>query len=336
MRLEIPRFPPARRRSCARRFAGPSRSCISNVEGMAARHRWPGRWRRTGSLIASASPVFSYYPDSPMLSQGVLTALNSGGELNEIDRACRAAVVTNGVPDVSSWFDAWTGVASVLGDQANADEARGYSVSAAHKWRRAAVYYAIAERYIPHTDSRKAQCYGRVQEAFWSFVRLAGEPVTKVEIPFGESSLPALFIPSGLQEASPAVIFIDGFDLYKEFVYLRMNSDAARRRGMSLLIVDTPGVGEALRSRGLTTRHDTEVPVSSCVDYLESRDDVDSRHIGLIGLSLGGYYAPRAAAFEKRIRCCVAWGGQWDWGAQQRDHASRRSAASLSAPSSQL
>ena len=86
-----------------------------------------------------------------------------------------------------------------------------------------------------------------------------------------------------------------------------------RRRGIALLIVDHPGVGEALRLRNLYSGPESEVPAAACVDYLESRNDVDADRIGIMALSLGGYYAPRAAAFEKRLKCCVAWGPCWEF-----------------------
>jgi len=81
-----------------------------------------------------------------------------------------------------------------------------------------------------------------------------------------------------------------------------------------LLVVDHPGVGEALRLRNMPSGPDTEVPAGACVDYLETRPEVDAQRIGIMALSLGGYYAPRAAALEKRFKCCVAWGAVWDWG----------------------
>jgi dienelactone hydrolase len=59
------------------------------------------------------------------------------------------------------------------------------------------------------------------------------------------------------------------------------------------------------------------------VDYLETRDDVDASRIGIVGWSLGGYYAPRAAAFEKRFALVVAWGANHDWGAVQRRRKER-------------
>src|SRR6185312_14553306 len=62
-------------------------------------------------------------------------------------------------------------------------------------------------------------------------------------------------------------------------------------------------------------RGDYEVPVKAVLDFVASRRDLDSSRIGMWGVSLGGYYAPRAAAFEKRIKACIALGGPFDWGA---------------------
>jgi len=94
-------------------------------------------------------------------------------------------------------------------------------------------------------------------------------------------------------------------------------------RGISTLMVDCPGSGEALRFLGLTSRVETEDWAAACVDYLEARDDVDANRIGLVGWSLGGYYAPRAAAFEKRLKLVVAWGANHNWGEVQKRRLER-------------
>jgi fermentation-respiration switch protein FrsA (DUF1100 family) len=86
-------------------------------------------------------------------------------------------------------------------------------------------------------------------------------------------------------------------------------------------MLDQPGTGEALRLQGLTARIDTEAWGGAAVDWLETRRDVDASRIGIVGWSLGGYYSPRAAAFEKRFALCVAWGANHDWGAVQRRRA---------------
>lgn len=81
---------------------------------------------------------------------------------------------------------------------------------------------------------------------------------------------------------------------------------------MACLIVDTPGRGGCLRLYGIPTRPDYEKPVGALLDFLQNRPDVDPERIGLLGVSMGGYYAPRAAAFDPRVKACVAWCGCYD------------------------
>ena len=81
----------------------------------------------------------------------------------------------------------------------------------------------------------------------------------------------------------------------------------AQKRGWHCLVFEGPGqVGAVHRNPGLHMRYDYEVPVKAVVDYLETRDDVDFDKLALVGYSLGGYLAPRAAAFEKRFKAVVA------------------------------
>jgi dienelactone hydrolase len=81
---------------------------------------------------------------------------------------------------------------------------------------------------------------------------------------------------------------------------------------MSVLLVDGPGQGGALRRHGLVTRHDYEVPIGKCIDWLEKRSDIDTSRIAVSGSSLGGYYAARAGAMEPRLAACISHGAIWD------------------------
>jgi dipeptidyl aminopeptidase/acylaminoacyl peptidase len=112
-------------------------------------------------------------------------------------------------------------------------------------------------------------------------------------------------------------VFCNGLDSVKEMIYLTIRDEFAKR-GISCLMVDQPGVGEALRLSGLHAIADSERWAAAALDYLETRKDVDHRRFGMMGWSLGGYYAPRAAAFEKRFKLCVAWGANHNWGELQR------------------
>ena len=79
------------------------------------------------------------------------------------------------------------------------------------------------------------------------------------------------------------------------------------------LAIDGPGQGEALRLQGITGRYDSEVPAGAAFDYVAQRPDVDPARIAIMGISMGGYYAPRAAAMDPRFAACVAWGGHFDY-----------------------
>src|SRR5204863_6438384 len=89
------------------------------------------------------------------------------------------------------------------------------------------------------------------------------------------------------------------------------------RRGMAVLAIDGPGQGEMEFEYPL--RYDYEVPIRYAIDYLENRKDVNAGRIGLMGVSLGGYFAPRAAAFEPRVKAAIGVAGAYSF-AEHFDH----------------
>jgi len=136
-----------------------------------------------------------------------------------------------------------------------------------------------------------------------------------VEIPYAGTSLPAIYVhaePVNRGGPVPAVVFFDGLDITKEIQYFKGVADLVAR-GIACLVVDGPGNGESIRFRNLYLRHDTEHYATPVFDWLAARPEVDPKRIGVMSISLGGYYAPRAAAYEPRYACCLAWGAQWDY-----------------------
>jgi len=99
----------------------------------------------------------------------------------------------------------------------------------------------------------------------------------------------------------------NGLDSMKEHIDMAFG-DAWLERGMNVMFIDQPGTGQALRQRDLTARYDSEAWGTPALEYLQSRSDVISNKIGMAGLSLGGYYAPRVAANEPRFALCKAGG----------------------------
>jgi 2,6-dihydroxypseudooxynicotine hydrolase len=106
------------------------------------------------------------------------------------------------------------------------------------------------------------------------------------------------------------VVLIPGLDSTKEEFFHHENAFLAR--GMATLSVDGPGQGES--GFALAIRPDYEVAVTAMLDAVGGRDDLDPARVGAVGVSLGGYYAPRAAAFEPRIRAVAGISGPYDFG----------------------
>ena len=99
----------------------------------------------------------------------------------------------------------------------------------------------------------------------------------------------------------PVVILVPGLDSVKE--ELHNYGDDFLRRGMAVLAIDGPGQGEMEFEHAM--RYDYEVPIKYAIDYLESRPEIDAQRVGLMGVSLGGYYVVRAAAHEHRVRATI-------------------------------
>ncbi len=112
---------------------------------------------------------------------------------------------------------------------------------------------------------------------------------------------------------APAVIMVPGLDSTKE--ELQATAEYFLARGLATLAIDGPGQGEAEYELPIEPRY--EKVATAAVDYLRGRDDIDAGRIGLFGVSLGGYYAARAAAYEPRLRAVVALAGPYrldlDW-----------------------
>lgn len=272
--------------------------------------------------------MFEYFPGNYVWNLGVVAALNSGGTIDEIDRACRPLrdiATTNEDVGTEDFLAAWTRLADQLTDQAQAMESAGRNLSAGQTYTRAANYLINAERMQAAGSPSRVATYRRCLELLERAFSLADPLTSRVAVPYEETTLPAYFTqaPATASGPAPVMIMFNGLDSTKEHIYCSGHGTELAARGISTLMVDTPGTGEALRLQGLTSRIDTEKWAAACVDYLESRDDVDDSKIGLVGWSLGGYYAPRAAAFEKRLALVVAWGANHDWGAVQRRRRNR-------------
>ncbi|MGA5417998.1 alpha/beta hydrolase family protein [Streptomyces pseudogriseolus] len=278
--------------------------------------------------------MFEYFPDNYVWNLSVVAALNSGGAIDEVDRACRPLkeTATHGEDaGTEEFLAAWTGLVDQLTTQAEDAEKAGRRRTAGQLYFRSSGYLAVAERMLANSNPDRMPTYRRVLELTEKAFELYDPATIRVEIPYRADGapegafLPAYFTKAERPDGSPAPVVIqwNGLDSTKEHQYTSGFCHELAARGISTLMVDTPGTGEALRLQGLVARIDSEVFAEACVDWLQGRDDIDPDRIGLVGWSLGGYYAPRAAAFEKRLALVVAWGANHNWGAVQRRRLER-------------
>jgi 2,6-dihydroxypseudooxynicotine hydrolase len=135
-------------------------------------------------------------------------------------------------------------------------------------------------------------------------------PGERVAIPFeGKTLYGVLRHPLERPVRSPILIMAPGLDSTKE--ELHAYEEPFLARGIAILAIDGPGQGEA--EYEIPIAGDYERAAHAVCDWIESRADLDSKRIGMWGVSLGGYYAPRATAYEPRIRACIALSGPFEW-----------------------
>jgi dienelactone hydrolase len=215
--------------------------------------------------------------------------------------------------DFESWYREFFALAEHVGQ-----EGRGGSRSSPATLRdrafRAASYYRAADFFLHGTpsDPRIMQTWAAATEQFdraISLMRPAGE---RLAIQADGFVVPAIFYRAKPDSTPrPTVLMFNGFDGSQEEM-LHLCGMAALERGFSVLTFEGPGQPTVLREQEIGFRHDWESVVTPVVDHCESLPEIDASRLGLIGVSFGGYLAPRAAAFEARIGAVVTIDGLFD------------------------
>src|ERR1700722_18846303 len=209
------------------------------------------------------------------------------------------------------WCAAWSKRAEVHEGLGREALAAGHFVSAGEHFARAAVTYHFAKYLFVADMSQMRAAHRRAVACLNLALPHLDPPGERVLIPYQGKHLAAVLrLPCGIRRP-PLVLMTMGLDSTKEeFGTFELTF---LKRGMATLAFDGPGQGEA--EYDFPIRADYENVVGPVIDWLKCRDDVDSERLGIWGISLGGYYAPRAAAFEKRITAAIANSGPYDWGA---------------------
>ncbi|MCY1670949.1 alpha/beta fold hydrolase [Novosphingobium sp. SL115] len=246
----------------------------------------------------------------------VSIAMESGGLIGEIVDMCQPiidAAANGGDAGTPHFMKQWSAMGDKLIDLAAEDEARGRLFSASNKLERASLYLLVAERMQGHGAPGRKETYAKAREAFDRSTALGKINRERVEIQLESGTMPALYTRAAGPGPHPVVVYCNGLDSCKELLYWSRLPEALARRGISTLCVDQPGSGEALRLQDLPVDPHSESWASKAVDWLEAQADVDSKRIGMTGISLGGHFAPRAVAYEPRFASGAVWGANHNW-----------------------
>ena len=222
--------------------------------------------------------------------------------------------------DYDGWHDQWLATAVRVDAEARQALETGHRISARDGLLRANNYYRAAEFFLHENqeDPRINHAYKLARDCFHAAAPLFDPPIQIVEIPYEGTVLHGYFYPAAGSEADdgprPTMVLHNGFDGTCEELHYS-GAMAGQERGYHVLTFDGPGQPAARHLDGLVFRADWENVVGPVLDWLLQRPEVDASRIGLLGLSMGGLLAPRAAAFDDRIAACVAFDGVYDLGA---------------------
>ena len=229
-----------------------------------------------------------------------------------------ARIVSNGTsyPDFQAtmsrigrwddWCREWGRTGQHYEDLAAAAESARL-ITAGEAWRRAALCWHWGKFvFSDHPDEQRA-AHERTVACFRRGAGALSPPAQLVRIPYAGTTLAAyLRVPPGRR---PVVIMIPGLDSVKE--ELQATAEYLLSRGLAVVAIDGPGQGEAEDDLPIEPAY--ERVTTAVVDYLRDRGDIDPDRIGVFGVSLGGYYAARSAAYEPRVRATVALSGPYRW-----------------------
>jgi dienelactone hydrolase len=250
--------------------------------------------------------LFPAHPFGGHTLRLVAQAQQGGADVFDIARAMRNV----DAGDKEAWERAWLELARRTEGRATEALAAGHPRTAKQNFFHASNYYRMSDVLLTIAEEpKRAERFRKAQDNFRAAAKLHEPIIEVVSISCGDQAYDGYFChPVNPKPGKwPAVLFLGGADAYAEEIYF--GGKQMLDRGWAMLLVDTPGRGSSIYLKGIKTRPDYEVPGKACIDYLISRPEVDPNRVATLGISMAGYYAPRVAAFESRLKALVAWSG---------------------------
>src|SRR5437016_2032263 len=250
------------------------------------------------SELTSESPVSKDANVASAISHWAPRFVSNGVLLTDFEE------VTASLERWEDWCAAWSRRAQLHEDLGRDSLRNGFRLTAGEHLVRAAIYYHFAKFVFVQDPAQMRAAHMKAVECYRDGLPLIRPPGERVAVRFESKTLYGV-----LRGKGPVVVMAPGLDSTKE--ELHAYEDAFLNRGIAVLAIDGPGQGEA--EYEIPICGDYERAASAVADWIEERNDLDAERIAIWGVSLGGYYAPRAAAYEKRFKACIALSGPFDW-----------------------
>jgi hypothetical protein len=272
----------------------------------------------TAAAVGSAGQAPPPAPASPLADPdfGFTAQIALGGSYYRAgDPGKLLAIVAEIKPgDFESAFQAYRKAGVESRTLAESAAAKRHNVSAREAWLWAAGYFGAALRFLDGTEQpeRMLSCWQEYADCWSAAAALFDPPIERLEIRYEGTSLTGWFLRvDNSRRRRPLVLLNTGADALENSMYV-LGGAGALARGYNCLIFNGPGQGDSLWVRKLYFRPDWEKVIAPVVDAMVHHREVDAKRIAMVGVSQGGYWVPRALAFEHRIAAGVADPGVWD------------------------
>ncbi|HYL76858.1 MAG TPA: hypothetical protein VEU96_21760 [Bryobacteraceae bacterium] len=223
-----------------------------------------------------------------------------------------AAAIKNG--DFEAAYQAYYSAGVEARQWAEAAAAKKHRISARDAWLWAAGYFSASLRFLDGTTdlTRLLPTWGQYETCWKEAAALYHPAIERVEIPYEGTTLTGwLFRVDDTRRRRPLAILNNGADGSELSMYV-LGAAGGLARGYNCLTFNGPGQNDSLWEKKLYFRPDWEKVITPVVDFSVRHKEVDPKRIALIGISQGGYWGPRALAFERRIAAGVADPGVWN------------------------
>lgn len=241
-----------------------------------------------------------------MLGRVHTGAADAGEVLTTIDR------ITDG--DISSWVREWEATAERIAAIGDDCRSRGHRISGRNALLRAATYYTVCVAMVDGCADPEAtlvRTFSAYRRCWEQYLSLLDNPPERLDIPYEGATMPGWFFAARDDGSKPTMVVANGADGALSYLWPGYGTEAAAR-GYNVVLFDGPGQQRMLFERGIPFRPDWEHVIGPVVDAVLGRQDVDPRRLVLYAVSQGGFWGPRALAFEHRFAAAVIDGGVVD------------------------